>query len=471
MPLIQKILPQIDSIDSRKLFFPLLIIFSSLTLSLSSHFNYLLFHSLVELFSIVIALGIFAVAWTSRRYVENNFLLIIGIGYFFIGGFDLVHTLSYKGMGVFPDLDANLPTQLWVIARYMEAITFFGALLLLKKEKIHDPDEAKKKGDFIFLFYTLVSVALFLSVFQWKIFPAAYVEGSGLTEFKKISEYAVSLLFLASTFLLFKKNKALDPRMVNLISLSLIIKIVSELSFTEYAGVYDFSNMLGHIFKFISSLLIYKAVLEIGLLDPYRLLFFDLKESQREYQEAQNELQRRIKDHLTEAYEHLGVANRKISLLLEMDEHSRSKRNKKQIIEYIVDIAKSASHAKMAMLYRYEKNDNFSLIWAQEADQARRERLKNVSAEKAEFLQRLLEEKKRINSACENCSPGYFNQEHDLSYFVALPLVRNRIFGGFLFLGFENRQSMGTQELEFLDIFSIHAASALSRLDVINTKV
>lgn len=36
-----------------------------------SLYSYLLFHSLSELFSIILACGIFMVAWNSRRFLEN----------------------------------------------------------------------------------------------------------------------------------------------------------------------------------------------------------------------------------------------------------------------------------------------------------------------------------------------------------------------------------------------------------------
>ena len=56
---------------------------------LTSHYNYLLFHSLAEVFSIVIACGIFMVAWNSRQFLDNNYLL-------FLGGGSTLHFLSKR---------------------------------------------------------------------------------------------------------------------------------------------------------------------------------------------------------------------------------------------------------------------------------------------------------------------------------------------------------------------------------------
>ena len=54
-------------------------------LYLLSRINYLLFHSSVEVFSIVIAFAIFAVAWNARRIMDCNYLLFIGISCLFVG--------------------------------------------------------------------------------------------------------------------------------------------------------------------------------------------------------------------------------------------------------------------------------------------------------------------------------------------------------------------------------------------------
>src|SRR5512140_384565 len=87
----------------------------------SSLYSYLLFHTLIELFSIVVAFAIFILAWNTRRVLENHYLLFLGIALLFTGALDTLHTLSYKGFGVFPGYDANLPTQLWIAFRYLFA--------------------------------------------------------------------------------------------------------------------------------------------------------------------------------------------------------------------------------------------------------------------------------------------------------------------------------------------------------------
>ena len=68
----------------RKLLFGLLAISILIGLYLASLYNFLLFHSIAEVFSIVIACGIFMVAWNTRHYNLDNYLVFIGIAYLFI---------------------------------------------------------------------------------------------------------------------------------------------------------------------------------------------------------------------------------------------------------------------------------------------------------------------------------------------------------------------------------------------------
>jgi signal transduction histidine kinase len=248
-----------------------------LTLSglyLSSLYNYLLFHTLAELFSIVIACGIFMTAWNARRYLNNGYLLFIGIAYLFIGGLDLIHTLAYKGMPIFPGYGANLPTQLWIGARYLEGLSLLFAPLLIRRQI---------NAGFVFLGYSAVSLLLLLSIFAWDVFPACFIDGIGLTPFKKISEYVISLILLASMGLLLKHRGEFERRVLVWLVWSILLTIGSELAFTFYVQVYGLSNLIGHYLKIVSFYLIYKALIETGLARPYELLFREVKSSEERY--------------------------------------------------------------------------------------------------------------------------------------------------------------------------------------------
>jgi PAS domain S-box-containing protein len=271
-------------IFSKKYLYLLFGILVLLGLYLSSLYNYLLFHSLAEIFSIVIACGIFMIAWNSRRFLDNNYLLLIGIAYLFVGGFDLIHTLAYKGMNIFQGYETNLPTQLWISARYMESLSLLIAPLFLRR---------KLKVNLVFLTYAAASTLLLLFIFYWDIFPTCFIEGIGLTPFKKISEYIISLIFLASIVLLLMNRRDFDKNILQWVVWSITVTIASELAFTFYIDAYGFSNLVGHCFKILSFYFIYKALIETGLSKPYDLLFRNLKKSEEILHQALLETKQR----------------------------------------------------------------------------------------------------------------------------------------------------------------------------------
>lgn len=234
--------------------------------------NYLLFHSLVEIFSVIVAITAFFITWNSRRFINNNYLLIIGVAYLFIGILDLLHTLSYKGMSVFPDYDfyAN---QVWIATRLLESLTLLFAFYALEKQTI-------KRLYIVFVLYALVTLVIIATIFWIKVFPICFIEGVGQTPFKIYSEYFVVFLLIASIFFAFKNRARFHPKVFTLLISSLILTIGSELAFTFYISNYGISNLIGHFFKLFSFYLIYEAIISTGITQPYATIFRELKQSE-----------------------------------------------------------------------------------------------------------------------------------------------------------------------------------------------
>ncbi len=249
-------------------------------LYLASLYNYLLFHSIGEIFSIVVAFSIFIIAWNSRRFLENSYFIFIGIAFLFIGAVDFAHTLAYSGMGVFPEYGTNLATQLWIVARYLESLSLLIAPLLIGR---------KLRVNFLFLGYGVAISLLLVSIFYWNIFPVCFVEGVGLTPFKKISEYVISLILLGAIFTMFQKRREFDTGVLRFLFAAIIVTIASELAFTLYESPFGLANLIGHFLKIGAFYLIYKAIIETGLVRPYDLLFRDLTYSVDRYRDLYEE--------------------------------------------------------------------------------------------------------------------------------------------------------------------------------------
>lgn len=254
-----------------KILFSLLIATGILMLYSISIINYLLFHCIAEFASIAIALSLFLIAWNLKERTENSSLVYLGIAYFFVSILDLAHTLSYKGMNIFEY--EYYASDLWIAARYMQSISLLLFFFFPKARKsiFHET---------VFGIYFCITATLMTSIYYWKIFPVCFIEGIGQTDFKIYSEYIICGILILSLLPLHHNRKFFDRTIFKLLCWSVIFTIASEFSFSLYKDVYAFPNFLGHIFKLISFYLIYKAIIENSLKQPFNLIFKELKEKE-----------------------------------------------------------------------------------------------------------------------------------------------------------------------------------------------
>lgn len=238
-------------------------------LSLTSLYNYLLFHSLAEMFGVAASFTIAAVVLNSRGFIENNYLRVLGISYLFTAAIEILHMLAYQGMGVFSN-GPDLPTQLWLALRYVQAISLVIAPLTIGR---------KLSIRTIIAGYAAVTSVL-LSMIFLGLFPHAYEEGVGLTPFKIFSEYAIIALAALGGGLLYLKRSSFDRLIHILLMVAVLMFILAELMFTFYLSVYSAVNMLGHLFMLAEFFLVFMAIVRTGIAEPTRLLYREL--AQRE---------------------------------------------------------------------------------------------------------------------------------------------------------------------------------------------
>jgi two-component system, sensor histidine kinase and response regulator len=244
-----------------------------------SRYNYLFFHSLIELFGVAVLATIFSIGWSAHRLAKNDSFLILASACLGVAAIDLLHTLSFKGMGVFPGAGANLPTQFWIAARYLEATGFLLAALWLGRSRILSPRLVL--GAFL-----LASAGLTATIWPLGWFPDCFLEGEGLTPFKVASEYAVSGMLICTGVLFWRRRELFPSRTLSYILGALAVTVLSEMSFTLYTDVYGFTNYLGHVLKILSLVLIYKALVHGSLNNPFELLFTNLVQAKNEAEAA-----------------------------------------------------------------------------------------------------------------------------------------------------------------------------------------
>jgi|GEM_PF-6346596 len=242
-------------------------------LGLLSQYDFILFHYLVELFSIVIGAMVFVIVWNNRSRLTDAGLVIIGVSYFFVALVDLLHTLSYAGTGLFQQHAPDMPTQFWIAARSIEGVSLALGIVLYGRRSRPYPTMVT---------YAVVSLVLVYSIYPMRLFPTAYREGSGLTQFKLAAEYTiVAIVLLSGAALLLKRNRFSREAWPWLLA-AYATTAISELLFTGYLGVYDLINVAGHLVKTISFYCMYQAFVVLGIREPHRLLFRELQERERD---------------------------------------------------------------------------------------------------------------------------------------------------------------------------------------------
>ena len=246
----------------------LLVLLSAAALYALSRTNYLLYHSLIELFAVGVAVSVFTIGWNTRHIVSSNILFLLAVAYGCIAGLDLLHALAYTGMGVFPERGSNLPTQLWIATRFLEALSLLAAGLLLGSERRLSPGGTLAG-------YGLLTGLLVTAIFLG-FFPAMYIQGQGLTSGKIAGEYIVCALLAAAAVLFWRRRKSFPGGSINFLLAAIGATLASELAFTLYTDVFGFFNFLGHMLKLVSVLFIYLALVSDLLLRPYEGLFRDL---------------------------------------------------------------------------------------------------------------------------------------------------------------------------------------------------
>jgi len=249
----------------------------SVVLVAISYKNYLFFHVLVEFFTVGVAIFMFVIVWHTYDYSKNHFLMLLGVGYFWIGWLDGIHTLLYFGMPTALD-QGNYTSQFWIATRSLEAFLLLVAPLFMER--------AINRQRVLALFGVIAAVTAWM-IFMG-IFPDTFIDGVGLTPFKVNTEYFIIVVLLAAMLHLRYRHQFIDSRIYQIMLVCICFTIAAELAFTFYISMYDISNLLGHLFKLFSFWLIYVAIIHTSLTEPFRILGHNLRQEVEEHRQAES---------------------------------------------------------------------------------------------------------------------------------------------------------------------------------------
>lgn len=243
---------------------------------------YLNIHIVAEVLSVAISVSIFGLGWFTYGRSKNVYILFLGIAFLGVGIFDLLHLMSFPGMpSLFTPSSTNKNLHFWIPARLLAATSFLVSAFIVQKQPKQAAQEFSK-------WLMLGSVlGLTLATYVWvNAFPDALLEffrpAVGLTPLKVGMEYLVIAITIAAFVFYYRRYQKTQETFLVWFMCALIVSMFSELAFTVYKSSLDTFSLLGHVYKVVAFILIYRGVFVTAV----RTAFDELAQSEEKFATA-----------------------------------------------------------------------------------------------------------------------------------------------------------------------------------------
>lgn len=236
--------------------------------------SYALVHLLTEFTSIAVYTGVFMVAWNTRKTIENGYVLVVALAGVYVAGLDTLHSLTYSGVLPVPTAGADVPEQLWLAARYLQAVSLLVA-----------PAFAGRRVSPVRVMALFGAMAGFSVAAIWwassaSVPASAHVTIGALTD---VSEYVIAAALAAALAGLVTRRRAQDAQVFTLMTAAICCLLVAEAALALFPDPYALPNYLGHLLRVAGAVMIYRALVEAAISRPFDVLF-------REYNAASEAL-------------------------------------------------------------------------------------------------------------------------------------------------------------------------------------
>ncbi len=228
--------------------------------------SYAPLHTTLETASIIVALLVFGVAWNAYSRERSGNFILLACALLVTGAIDFVHTLSYAGMPDFitpsgPEKAINF----WLAARFIVAIVLLTVALRPWRPL------ARPRMRWVLLGggLALTAVILWGGLYHQDALPRTFIPGQGLTAFKVGAEYVIIAILTVSAAIFLRRSRQPVSYDAPGLFAAAAISILSEFSFTLYTDVTDVFNLMGHVYKVVAYLFIYRAVFVASVREPF----------------------------------------------------------------------------------------------------------------------------------------------------------------------------------------------------------
>jgi len=227
--------------------------------------NNLIVHQSVELLSIYITMSVVMVSFLRMDGQSSMLQNKIIFGFTLVALLDYVHAVSYAGMPAFLSPSSTAKSIFfWLASRTSELVTLVSVCFVFWFRG--------SKVLWFGLALLLSAVFVWLGSYHLEWFPQTFVPGQGVTEFKSRYEYLLGtghMIVASVCFMLARTGK--EPLYKYFAAAAYFMGLCS-FSLSSYSSPTEYSLFLGHIFKLMAAVAMFRGIVLSEIARPYRLL-------------------------------------------------------------------------------------------------------------------------------------------------------------------------------------------------------
>lgn len=232
--------------------------------------GFLLFHTAVEIFSVVVALLIFTTGYRAILSVRKSAVVLLGILFLGVSLLDFLHLMSHVGM---PDAITPNSEHKSLFFRLAARLLGAGALLLYVGLRAAAEVSTQRKRLALVLMLVVVVLLAVVGLLWPESVPSLFVPDVGMTPLKIGLEWLIMAIHLVTVTALWLRRQVLQRECVMALAFAAILSAVSELFFTlpGFADN-DAAHVVGHIYKVAAYLYLFHATFNEALQRPLERL-------------------------------------------------------------------------------------------------------------------------------------------------------------------------------------------------------
>ncbi|WP_296949212.1 EAL domain-containing protein [uncultured Massilia sp.] len=231
---------------------------------------YLSWHTAMEVFSVVVAACVFATGWHGvgpRIPLRVAVLAPVALA---IGLLDFGHLMTVPGMpGLGTEADGmHQETAFWLVARGLSALALLAAAVAPRERTVG------RRTHRVALMLALGAAAcgFWLALVPGDLLPPTYAPDGMATRFKVAAELALIVAYGLATLLLFARAMASHLRSDRYLAAAAAMLCLSRMAIAIYDTPDDVFNVVGHAYKLLGYLFLFRAIYVAAVQAPYARL-------------------------------------------------------------------------------------------------------------------------------------------------------------------------------------------------------